>query len=735
MQDKKIMKKEDLIKFIDNFPGGVILCDVKGNIIILNNTLAKILNKPREDLIGRNGFDFLEKHVGESRIGEIQKMLITKKPVTFIDYERGVWWKTTIIPVKNNKGEIEEIACFFQEITDEMKIEKDKLVQLEAYYITLIENSMDLITVIDQNSKILFVSTSIEKILGYKIKERIGRSFFENIHLDDIDFVKNFFNKIIKKPGTTDLINFRVKDNKGKWHYIEAIGNNQLHNEYINGIIINSRDVTDKEIIKQQLVSKDNFYSALTEHSLDLFSVIDTEGKVVYHSPSVINVLGYKPEDRIGLKGFQNVHPDDLNIVMNEFKNAVIIPGYSASVIFRMKNNKGEYRFFESRVNSQLNNPNVNGIIVNTRDITESEKSKHIIKETMNYLDNIIKNTNEIIFTINKDFKINLWNNKAVKITGYKNKNVMGKNIENLNFIENKKEFIKYINDSFNGKKQFIKNIIIKSKYGSNKVLSVSPSFLKNQDGMITDIVFICNDITMRDISLENLPFGNCFFNADEVSDNLIELFNSITKKNDKGLYITRSNIDEINNKIDEKNSKILFLTSKKGNQAINSINDLKTNIEEFILNQKRGIIALDRIDFLINMDGFSEFMKIMYKINDIIRKHNAILIIRINNKILDDYQYSILLEEFNELPYNKTQDLNLDKINFKVLEFVSLENKTNINVTQTTICKHLQISKVTAQKRIEELIDKKLIISKSEGRTKNIYITKMGNNLLNYPQ
>jgi PAS domain S-box-containing protein len=351
----------------------------------------------------------------------------------------------------------------------------------------------------------------------------------------------------------------------------------------------------------------------------------------------------------------------------------------------------------------------------------------------MNYLDNIIKNTNEIIFTINKDFKINLWNKKAEEITGYKNKNVMGKNIENLNFIENKKEFIKYIDDSFNGKKQFIKNIIIKSKYGSIKILSVSPSFLKNQDGMITDIVFICSDITMRDISLENLPFGNCYFNADEVSDNLIDLFNSIIKKNDKGLYITRSNIDEITNKINEKNSKILFLTSKKGKQAINNINDLKTNIEEFIKNHKRGIIALDRIDFLININGFSEFMKNMYVINDIIRKHNAILIIRINKKILDENQYSILLEEFNELPYNKTQDLNLDKINFKLLEFVSLENKTNINVTQTTICKHLLISKVTAQKRIEELIDKKLIISKSEGRAKNIYITKMGNNLLNY--
>ena len=218
MPRKQIMKHMDLISLIDHFPGGMGIVDPQGNIIALNVTLAKIFNRPREELIGANGFPFFEDNTRKNRGNVVKNVIQEKKPVVFIDYERGHWWKSILIPELNSSSEVARIFFFFTDISDEMKNQKKKLLSQEEYYISMIENSMDLVTIVDETGKIIYVSPPLERILKFKISERLNKNVFENIHPTDRTRVKKYFNEIISQQGVTNKITYKIllKLNNGR---------------------------------------------------------------------------------------------------------------------------------------------------------------------------------------------------------------------------------------------------------------------------------------------------------------------------------------------------------------------------------------------------------------------------------------------------------------------------------------------------------------------------------------
>jgi predicted transcriptional regulator len=119
------------------------------------------------------------------------------------------------------------------------------------------------------------------------------------------------------------------------------------------------------------------------------------------------------------------------------------------------------------------------------------------------------------------------------------------------------------------------------------------------------------------------------------------------------------------------------------------------------------------------------------YEINDIIRKNQAILLLQINQQLLKEKEFQLLSEEYQSLPSKQIKEIYLDDKLIELLTFIYEQKQSNRNVYQKNICNELSISKVTAQKRIDDLIDKGLIFSKKQGRTKNIHITEKGKEFL----
>ncbi len=116
----------------------------------------------------------------------------------------------------------------------------------------LVETGSDLVGIIDIEGNYLFVSPSCEHILGFTADYFIGRNAFEFIHPEDVPDTLSALNSLHNQK-TVYLEAFRFKNAKGEWRWIETVATNQLDNTLINGIVVNSRDITEKKKIAEIL--------------------------------------------------------------------------------------------------------------------------------------------------------------------------------------------------------------------------------------------------------------------------------------------------------------------------------------------------------------------------------------------------------------------------------------------------------------------------------------------------
>ncbi len=123
-----------------------------------------------------------------------------------------------------------------------------------------------------------------------------------------------------------------------------------------------------------ELERREEYFRRLTENALDLITILNADGTIRYESPSIQQVLGYKPEDYLGHNAFEFVHPDDVPMVGQAFAEALGRHGNTPPLIFRFRHKDGSYRFLEGIGNNLLGDPVVAGIVFNSRDITERKR-------------------------------------------------------------------------------------------------------------------------------------------------------------------------------------------------------------------------------------------------------------------------------------------------------------------------------------------------------------------------
>ncbi|MBU0475636.1 MAG: PAS domain S-box protein [Bacteroidetes bacterium] len=129
----------------------------------------------------------------------------------------------------------------------------NNLKESEEYFRSLIENSSDVISLLDKNGDIIYESPSHESVLGYRHGELIGKSAFEFVHHEDIERIQKQFIGLLPKIGETEKVDFRFLHCDGNWRYLEGTGKNLFNVPSVNGIVINFRDVTERKRIEQEL--------------------------------------------------------------------------------------------------------------------------------------------------------------------------------------------------------------------------------------------------------------------------------------------------------------------------------------------------------------------------------------------------------------------------------------------------------------------------------------------------
>ncbi|MGH7599078.1 MAG: PAS domain S-box protein, partial [bacterium] len=123
----------------------------------------------------------------------------------------------------------------------------------EAYSRALIENAPDIISVVNADATIRYESPSIERVLGYKPEDRIGKNPFNYIHPDDMPRLLELFNEFITKPGAMRSAEYRIRHQDGSWRFFESFAKALRDETGATMIVANSRDLTERKQAEEQI--------------------------------------------------------------------------------------------------------------------------------------------------------------------------------------------------------------------------------------------------------------------------------------------------------------------------------------------------------------------------------------------------------------------------------------------------------------------------------------------------
>lgn len=378
---KEHIHMEELLQsLVETTTDAISIRDMQGNILLVNSAFEKMYGWTYEDLIN-DPYCLVPGNLINETKEIFHPIKLSGKKISGYETVRKrkdgmiVQVCITASPIRDTVGDIVGTSVIARDITDRKKAE-EALLESEAKYRILVENTNDIISAYDLNMKKIFVSSSVELHLGYTQHEYLQESTFGFIHPDDVKTIIDLRQSISTRKKNVQ-IDVRVKHKNGSWVYFESRCVPILsENSEIESYLVVSRNITERKQSEEALRKSEEQYRFIAENTADFISVIDQNGDVLYSSPSHVKKLG---TDRIH---FGNIHPDDASLVCERFsymlrsKTPIICE-------YRYKPENDNWIYLESRGMPFFSTDGESPYFFNvTRDITEKKQNEELILRT-----------------------------------------------------------------------------------------------------------------------------------------------------------------------------------------------------------------------------------------------------------------------------------------------------------------------------------------------------------------
>ncbi|MEA2432585.1 MAG: two-component system, cell cycle sensor histidine kinase and response regulator CckA [Actinomycetota bacterium] len=335
----------------------VVGMDVDGRVIEFNAAAEKAFGYRREEVLGKYVVDLImpERHKQAHRAG-LKKYLETGHgPLMDIRREiEAVKADGTEFPIEILVTQVElptgrVFTAAMRDISERKKMES-QLRESEARFRSLVQNSRDVIAVIDVAGMCTYISPGVQDISGFTPEEIIGTSGFEFIHPDDIELVTAHLSEIGIASNATKTVEVRTRTKAGEWIWIEVRAANRADDPSIGGIVLNYHDITERRKAADRI--------ATSERSLAEAQAISHFGS--YSWDMLTDILTWSDE-QYRLFGFEPgsikpsyesvrgcIHPDDVDEA-NRKTRECMKSGSTLEMDFRVIQPDGTIRWIRAR--------------------------------------------------------------------------------------------------------------------------------------------------------------------------------------------------------------------------------------------------------------------------------------------------------------------------------------------------------------------------------------------------
>jgi len=136
-------------------------------------------------------------------------------------------------------------------------------VQRSAQFRSLVHNASDLITVVDVRGVIRYQSPSVSKLVGVAPEALLGTDYLDVVHPDDRPHLEVVLSGLVGSPKGSTTAEYRVDHADGSSRFVESIASNLLDDSTVKGLVLNTRDVTDRKSLEEELAHQ-AFHDSLT---------------------------------------------------------------------------------------------------------------------------------------------------------------------------------------------------------------------------------------------------------------------------------------------------------------------------------------------------------------------------------------------------------------------------------------------------------------------------------------
>jgi hypothetical protein len=416
---------------------GIALVDRQGRCVKTNPALSQMLGYSEAEFSRMAFADFTHPEDRDTDWGLFQELFEHEREYYQMEkrYLRKdgsvIWTRLVVSLIQGTERKPQFAVGMVEDITTRKQVE-EALQQSEEYFRALIENASDIITILNAEGTIVYESSPFERIFGYAPGEVISRNAAEFVHPEDLAKVRSAFARRIQKPGHTASVEFRFLHKDGSWRVLDSIGKNMLDNPAVKGIIINSRDVTERQYAEHALQeSEERFRSLSASAPVGIFST-DAEGACLYTNPRWQEIAGLTLEESLGHGWGRAIAPEDREFILAEWQ-ACVREGREFFGEFRFLQPGKEVRWVRAQAAVLRSDSGaLLGHVGTVEDVTERRQARMELERLRHQLELILTSVADGIYVLDRQGRATFVNPAAARMIGYSPEELIGQIVHDV---------------------------------------------------------------------------------------------------------------------------------------------------------------------------------------------------------------------------------------------------------------------------------------------------------------
>ncbi len=254
-------------ELLEVLPNQIFYKGLDDKYLGFNRSWEEFMGRRREDWIGKTPYDLLTPDLAALAVMEDREVLQSGKSIASeVILQDGAGGERQMVKhissFTSPDGKPLGLIGVLTDITDFKQV-KRALEASEGRFQVLTESAMDIVTVLDADGVITYQSPSVRHLLGVDPQQMVGRSQYDFVHEDDVALMRVRFAELVNNGFVDKPFEFRVQAHDGSWRVLESMGKSCLDVPAVRGIVVNTRDVTERRAIEARVVHL-AYHDALT---------------------------------------------------------------------------------------------------------------------------------------------------------------------------------------------------------------------------------------------------------------------------------------------------------------------------------------------------------------------------------------------------------------------------------------------------------------------------------------